>query len=187
MGSRLTPARLDRFLAGTHLARLAVVDTLGAPYVVPAWYEWDGSSLWFVGRERSQWCIYLDHDPRAAAVIDVEGNCAVGEERYFTPRVTIVGVTVVVERPGEGRRWVEHARAMALRYRGEAGVAYLESTLDEPRWLVELTPAHLTSWEGGGWAPRYRAGGAAEDEESSPGAGGAQHATAESDEGRARG
>ena len=52
----LEQQELDTFLAGDALARVACLREDGWPYVVPIWYQWDGRSLWFVGRERSEWC-----------------------------------------------------------------------------------------------------------------------------------
>jgi hypothetical protein len=44
---------------------------------------------------------------------------------------------------------------MAARYRGEAGVAYLEATRDQERWLFYVTPQRLVTWNGAGWHERY--------------------------------
>lgn len=156
MGAPLSPDRLGRFLQGRLLARVALVTGEGQPYVVPVWYHWDGQALWFVGRERSEWCQIVDRSPVMAAVVDAEGDYVVEGERFFTPRATFRGVARVVERPGEGTAWVPVARAMAERYRGQAGLDYLGTTLTEGRWLIRLDDPRVTSWEGGGWAARYR-------------------------------
>ena len=153
----LEPAELDRFLAGDALARLAVLRPDGWPYVVPVWYQWDGSSLRFVGRERAEWCKFIDHDPRVAVVIDKEHGkpSETSGEMAQIPKVMTQGRAEVVERPNVGGKWVDIAAAMAVRYLGPNGPSYLESTLKQPRWLIRLTPDHLTTWKGVGWAKRY--------------------------------
>lgn len=158
MGSPLSRERLNCFLGGRLLARVALVTPEHLPYVVPIWYHWDGAVLWFVGRQRSEWCSIAAASPQAAAVIDAEGDYETGGQRFFTPRVTFRGGAQIVERPGEGYSWVGISRLMAKRYRGQAGLDYLESTRSEPRWLIKLEPSQITSWEGGGWAARYRSG-----------------------------
>jgi hypothetical protein len=30
--------------------------------VVPIWYQWHDGAFWFVGRERSEWCRYIEAD-----------------------------------------------------------------------------------------------------------------------------
>jgi hypothetical protein len=60
-----------------------------------------------------------------------------------------------VERPNVGGQWVAIGRRMAARYRGEAGVAYLEATRDQERWLFYVTPQRLVTWNGAGWHERY--------------------------------
>lgn len=154
-GGALSPSRMEKFLAWRALARLAVTRPDGSPYVVPVWYHWDGETLWFVGRERSEWCLFLEDDPRLAAVVDVEGPIEIEGEAFLTPKVVFEGVAEIVERPGEGSRWMEIAREMAHRYRGEAGLRYLEESRDYPRWLIRVVPTSIRSWEGGGWAKRY--------------------------------
>lgn len=157
MGSALSRERLATFLQGKLLARVALVTPSCEPYVVPVWYHWDGQALWFVGRERSEWCLILDHSSAMAAVIDAEGEYSVGNESFFSPRATFRGAAEVVERPGTGNLWIAIGRLMASRYRGQAGLDYFDSTLADRRWLVKLRTTHITSWEGGGWASRYRA------------------------------
>lgn len=158
MGSPLSRERLSCFLGGRVLARLALVTPDCLPYIVPVWYHWDGTALWFVGRQRSEWCSVAATSPQGAVVIDAEGDYETGGERFFTPRVTFRGRIQIVERPGDGYSWVDMSRLMALRYRGQAGLEYVESTRSEPRWLIKLEPSQFTSWEGGGWAARYRSG-----------------------------
>jgi len=153
----LERAERDTFLAGDALARLAVVRPDGWPYVVPVWYQWDGTSLWFVGRERAEWCRFIDNDPRIAVVIDKEHgkpDSASGAMSQI-PKIMTQGRAEIVERPNVGGKWVGIATQMAIRYLGENGPSYMESTLKQPRWLIKLTPDDLKTWKGVGWAKRY--------------------------------
>lgn len=142
---RLSPEELDTFLALPLLCRLACLDGRGWPYVVPVWFEWDGAGFWIIPRKRSAWAAHLAADPRVGLSIDDESG----------KRVVCQGTAQLVEEPNVGGRWVEIGRRMAVRYRGEAGAAYLEATLDQERWLFRVTPDHLITWNGAGWHEKY--------------------------------
>jgi nitroimidazol reductase NimA-like FMN-containing flavoprotein (pyridoxamine 5'-phosphate oxidase superfamily) len=142
---RLPPEELAAFLARPLLCRLACLDDAGWPYVVPTWYEWDGAGFWIVPRKRSAWAAYLAADPRVSLSIDEESG----------RRVVCQGTARLVEEPNIGGRWVAIGRRMAVRYRGEAGAAYLEATLDQERWLFYVEPRRLVTWNGAGWHERY--------------------------------
>ena len=127
----LEGAELDAFLASDALARVACLRPDGAPYVVPIWYQWDGTSLWFVGRERSEWCRFMQNDPRISVVIDKEHgrpDVASGEIQQI-PKVIASGRAEIIETPNVGGKWVDIASKMAVRYLGENGPSYIESTL----------------------------------------------------------
>jgi hypothetical protein len=70
--------------------------------------------------------------------------------------VLVQGEAKAVEEPNVGGRWVEIAKEMAYRYVGEEGLAYIDKTLNEPRWLFFVEPKQITSWQGGGWAEAYK-------------------------------
>lgn len=150
-------AELDAFLQSDALARVACLKPDGSPYVVPVWYQWDGENFWFVGRERAEWCRYMEADPRISVVIDKEHgrpDASSGEIKQI-PKVMTSGTVEIVERPNVGGAWVDIAAKMAVRYLGENGPSYLESTLKQPRWLIKLTPTDFRTWKGMGWAKRY--------------------------------
>ena len=152
----LTREEMDRFLAGNALARLAVLKPDGSPYVVPVWYHWDGEALWFVGRERSAWCSYISRDGRVAVVIDSEHSAPDESGKGLEiPKVIMEGTAEVVEEPNVGGKWVEIAETMSYRYLGPNGPTYLTSTLNQPRWLIRMTPNNIKTWKGVGWARRY--------------------------------
>jgi hypothetical protein len=143
---RMTPDEVDAFLAQPLICHLACHDAGGWPYVVPVWFEWDGAGFWIIPRARSAWAEYLRADPRVALAID---------EPAAGRRVVGQGSAELVEAPNVGGRWVEIGQRMAVRYRGEAGRAYLQATLDQPRWLFYVRPRRLITWKAPGWHEKY--------------------------------
>jgi hypothetical protein len=143
---RMTPDEIDAFLAQPLICHLACHDAGGWPYVVPVWFEWDGAGFWIIPRARSAWAEYLRADPRVALAID---------EPAAGRRVVGQGSAELVEAPNVGGRWVEIGQRMAVRYRGEAGRAYLQATLDQPRWLFYVRPRRLITWKAPGWHEKY--------------------------------
>jgi nitroimidazol reductase NimA-like FMN-containing flavoprotein (pyridoxamine 5'-phosphate oxidase superfamily) len=133
------------FLQRGIVCRLGCLDDEGYPYVVPVWFEYADGGLYIIPRARSTWAGYLERDGRVSLCIDAAGS----------QRVLVRGRARLVERPNVGGRWVEIARRMVERYLGERGAAYLEQTLQEPRWLFFVEPERMTSWKGG-WAERYK-------------------------------
>lgn len=141
----MTPTQIDDFLSSDVLCRLACVDSTGHPYVVPCWFTHADGGFYIVPRARSAWAACLQNDPRVSLCIDAEDG----------RRVLVKGRAEVVEKPNVGGRWVEIAREMVLRYRGEEGLAYLEQTIQEPRWLIFIVADEMRS-STGGWARRYK-------------------------------
>ncbi len=154
MGS-MTAEHITEFLAGAPLARLACLKPDGSPYVMPVWCQWDGESIWLVGRQRSVWGEDIKNDPRISVVID--GNTFEGDsdEGSLIPKVYFEGVAEIVEEPNVGGAWVKVAEDMSYRYLGPDGPTYLTSTLNQPRWLIKMTPSATKTWHGVGWARRY--------------------------------
>jgi nitroimidazol reductase NimA-like FMN-containing flavoprotein (pyridoxamine 5'-phosphate oxidase superfamily) len=146
----MSDAERDEFLAGNTLARLAVLDENGWPYVQPVWYQWDPAEgiFWIIARKKSAWAPMMQNNSKVAITID-------GEERPYK-KVTVQGTAEVVEEPNIGGQWVEIARQMSYRYLGEHGPDYLVPTLDKPRWLFKITPTVLTTWQGVDWHPKYK-------------------------------
>jgi len=144
--ARMNENELMTFLATGTICRLGSLDDEGHPYVVPCWFHYADEGFYIIPRERSAWAGYLQRDRRVSLCIDAETG----------DRVLVKGQATVVERPNVGGRWVAIAREMVLRYRGEAGLPYLEATRNEPRWLFFVTPSTITSWRGGGWAAKYK-------------------------------
>lgn len=152
----LDDEEVERFLAGSALARLAVLTPDGAPYVIPVWYQWDGKHLWFVGRQRSVWCEYIKRDGRVSVVIDTEHSPPdESGKKMEIPKVFMQGNAEIVEEPNVGGQWVKIAELMSYRYLGPNGPEYLTGTINQPRWLIKMTPTEIRSWQGVGWAKRY--------------------------------
>ena len=143
---RMTVAEVDAFLARPLNAHLACHDATGWPYVVPVWFEWDSAGFWIIPRARSAWAGYLKAEPRVALAIDDPQTGA---------RVICQGSADLIEEPNIGGRWVAIGERLAVRYRGEAGRAYLQATLNQPRWLFYIRPQRLITWNGAGWHEKY--------------------------------
>ncbi|MEA2515774.1 MAG: hypothetical protein QOF33_4075 [Thermomicrobiales bacterium] len=141
---------MDEFLAGNNLARLAVLDERGWPYVQPVWYQWEPVEgvFWIVARKKSAWAAYMQRDGRVALTID-------GETRPYR-KVALQGTAEMIEEPNVGGQWVEIAKLMATRYLGDHGPDYIVPTLDKPRWLFKITPTALVTWQGVDWHSRYK-------------------------------
>jgi hypothetical protein len=142
---RMTSGEIAKFLSGPVICRLGCLDDEGHPYVVPCWIHHSDGGFYVVPRALSAWAAYLSRDPRVSLCIDAEDG----------RRVLVKGRARLVEEPNVGGRWVQIARKMAVRYGGQDGLAYLDKTMDEPRWLFFIEPqARLSS--AGGWAQRYK-------------------------------
>jgi len=148
---RLSKEEMDDFLKGPYLARIAVVKEDGSPFIIPVWYEWDGSFIYVVGRKRSEWVNYIRRDNRVCVLID--------EDKLPLRKVIIEGHAEII-----GTDWVEIGKRMVIRYFGpEVGPKYLEGSLDQPRWVIKITPRKIITWTvppefAGGkeaWHPRY--------------------------------
>ena len=148
-GRPMTEEETNAFLAGTAICRLACLDDDGAPYVVPCWYRYADGGFYVTPRERSAWAPHMARDPRVSLCIDVPPHSPLG-------RVLVKGRAELLERPGEGERWREHATEMALRYAGDdMGRRYMERSANEPRWLFFVRPERIRTWIGA-WAGKYK-------------------------------
>ncbi|MFN8524961.1 MAG: PPOX class F420-dependent oxidoreductase [Chloroflexota bacterium] len=148
-GAPLESDETREFLNGPWLCRLATLDADGAPYINPLWYEYDGAGYLIVARERAAFVEHIRRDPRVSLCIDDPD----GTHR----RVNVQGRAEIVEGPTVRGSWLPIAERMALRYMGSAsGNAYMQKTLDYPRFLIRVVPEKTTTWSGG-WARKYTA------------------------------
>ena len=144
----LTSEQVDELLAGPIIARLATVKPDGSPYVVPVWEYWEDGAMYIIPREKSRFMEYVKNEPRVAV------SCADDVDPDH-PRLLIEGTAEIVEGPVKmAGRTLDIAREMVVRYAGEPGLAYLESTIDNPRYLLRIRPDKMTTWAKG-WHPRY--------------------------------
>jgi hypothetical protein len=148
-GRRMTAEERRAFLARGLTCRLACLDDEGHPYVVPVWFTHADGGFYVVPRARAAWARYLARDGRVSLCID-------GAPEEPSARVLVKGTAELVEEPNVGGRWYPIAREMSVRYNGpERGLAYLEKTAAEPRWLFFVRPLRITDWVGG-WAAKYK-------------------------------
>lgn len=145
---KLTEEEMDEFLSGDPFCRLGCLDDGGWPYVVPCWFEYSDGGFYIIPRAKSAWAGCIQRDPRVFLCID--------DSTRYNRRVLVKGAATILEEPNVGGRWVEIARRMSVRYLGERGPDYLEPTLVEPRWLLFIRPLKITTWQGVGWAQRYK-------------------------------
>jgi|TARA_B100000809_G_scaffold142472_1_gene139972 hypothetical protein len=135
----MTTEEMEIFLAGGEVCRVSCLDDDGWPYAAPVWHEYSDGGFYLVGREESQWAIYMSRNPSTFICID---TVAVPQ------KVLVKGAAEVIERPNVGGKWVEIARRMSVRYLGEDGPKYLEPTLSDPRWLIFIRPKTIKTWRG---------------------------------------
>tara|TARA_Y100000590_G_scaffold422807_1_gene527932 strand:+ start:8955 stop:9401 length:447 start_codon:yes stop_codon:yes gene_type:complete len=144
----LTKEQIQNLLSTPIIARLATVKPDGSPYLVPVWEYWDGEAMFIIPRAKSKFVKYLIDEPRVAV------SCA-DDISSDHPRILIEGTAEIVEGPSiMTGNTLSIAKEMVLRYSGEAGLRYLEDTIDKPRYLVKITPEKITSWMQG-WHPKY--------------------------------
>ena len=147
---------MNAFLAEPWIARLACLKPDGSPYIVPAWYHWDGLAFWFVARERSAWAHYIARDPRVSVVVD--------EPVPLIRKVMAEGTGLIVEaavgpylETGEMSLWNKiGTNHTGPKYRESYHTEeYRDSVSHEPCWTIKVVPRKLTTWQGLAWAKRY--------------------------------
>lgn len=142
--------RLDRFLKQSSLiATLATLDRVGKPYLVPVWYEWDGTYLWIVSKPKAEYIENLRRNPQAAV--------SIATSRLPYMRVYMQGSVRLIKTTKD---WIPMGRRMAARYLGSTeGRSYIEKTKDWTRIYIRLKPARVVSWDGGStgheWGKKY--------------------------------
>jgi general stress protein 26 len=142
----MSQEEIDGFLAEGRNMYLACLKPDGSPYITVCWQEWRDGAFWVVPRQRSRWAEYLKANGKVSLMV---------EDGKTMQKVLADGVAEVVEEPNVGGQWVEVATRMTYRYLGENGPSYLEPTLNQPRWLLKITPTKIRTWQGVGWARHY--------------------------------
>ena len=145
----LARAEIDRLLRRPLIARLATVDPDGYPAIIPVWIDWDGDAAWLVVRAEAR---FVDDSQRDARV----GLSVVADDDPNL-RVQLRGRATIVEGPGPlVGTMLDVARAMAVRYEGPDGLAYIEGSREWPRCLVRIDPLRLLAWGSPDWHERYK-------------------------------
>lgn len=137
---------LEEFLRRPLIARLATVQPDGSPYIVPAWFHWDGRAFYLVVRDKARFLLHLRHEPRVCI--------SIATDTHPYARVMVHGRADLIP-PGTSDLWIELTQLMSMRYVGELDPGYAERTLKYPRWVVRVVPEKVSSWRGGGWHRRY--------------------------------
>ncbi len=145
----LSRAEIDRLLQRPLVARLATVDPDGYPAIVPVWIDWDGTAAWLVVRARASYVDNIRRNPRVGLSVVADDDPDL--------RVQVRGRAAIIAGPGplEGNL-LAVARSMAERYEGEAGLRYIDASLDWPRCLVRIEPIQILAWGSPDWHDRYR-------------------------------
>jgi nitroimidazol reductase NimA-like FMN-containing flavoprotein (pyridoxamine 5'-phosphate oxidase superfamily) len=150
----LTEPEIFAFVAHPWNARIATITREGWPYVTPVWYEFDLDARRFlvVGREHAFWVGHIRDNPHVAFHVADDAHAE-------HTRVLVQATAEIIEGPIAPRRsprLLELTHRLSRRYLGPDGPSYAERTLDRPRVLVSLRPAHWMSWTGREWHRRYR-------------------------------
>lgn len=146
-GRGFTTEELDDFLTGRPMfAKVATVNEEGWPQISPVWYTWDGSSFLIISKERTGMVRNLRRDPRCGLLVD----------NYELPyaRVSVQGE---VEFLGEDFDHIPPMRDMVLRYLGQEGMDYAESTFGFARVPFRVWPKKMATWNGGGFDRTFKA------------------------------
>lgn len=140
-GRGLTDQERDDFLtSGAIFAKIATTLDDGQPVLSPVWYEWDGSSFLIVSKERTSLVRNLRRDARCGLLVD--------NPTLPYKRVSVQGRAEFLPADFD---WETPVRQMVLRYLGEGGMPYAESTLEFPRVPFRVWPEKMATWNGGGF------------------------------------
>lgn len=134
--AEMTAHQRDAFLHETRIAKLATLNTDGAPTIVPVWFEWDGEAAALFTSRSSPKVQRIRRDPRVA--LSVEEGVGIPEAW-----VTIEGVAAVEEAGG----WPLAQRLAERYYTAEKNATVLpawEKMADE--WVVvRIRPTRIRS------------------------------------------
>lgn len=142
--SRMSPEEIDAFLVSRGTCRLACLETDGSPYIVPVTYWYRDGGFYLCGRGRAAWAGFLKRDGRVCLNIEASDK-----------RVQVKGYADVLDEPVIGTGRIDALmRESAERY-GQMDY-YNNLHAYEPMWGFFVRPSKMTSWQGGGWAQRYK-------------------------------
>ena len=133
----MTKVQMDKFLSGPLIAKVATVRADGSPSLVPVWFEWDGKACYLVIRQKADWVKNIKREPRVTVLLH--------NDNPPYEKVIIEGEARVVG--DKLSDWIEIGKKMVKKYYGpDAGISYLEGSIDQPRFTVMVTPTKITTW-----------------------------------------
>ncbi len=131
----MTPQQIERFLARPLIAHVTSLRADGSPHTVPVWYQYEDGRFYVFTPSPSVKIANLKRDPRLSISVASE------DEPY--QYVVAEGVAELSE-----KRALERGGAIASRYRGEGGPAYVEN-IDAKYGgvtIVSLPPTKIRAW-----------------------------------------
>lgn len=135
---------IAEFLGGLWSAQLACVRPDGTPHVVPLWYEWDGSDLWFAASPGSSWSSHVVENPEVSMTLD--------EPWPPLRRVFVSGTARIVSSSQVPGGLAGLRRRLAIRYLGR-GAENRPEMVDVEGWsAVRVSPSRLHGRKGLGLA-----------------------------------
>lgn len=141
---RMSQEEIDTFLASVQNCKLACLEPDGSPYIVPVSYVYRDGGFYLGGRGRAAWCTYLQRDGRVSLSIE-EGDQRVQVKGYAEllnePVLGMGKIEAIVRERAERQGWMDY---------------YTTLHTHEPMWGFFIRPRKMTSWQGGGWAKRYK-------------------------------
>ena len=132
--------KLAEFLLEANLCRVATVDELGRPHVVPAWHWWDGTSFWVGAQAHDHKVAHIR--ARGTAGVEVDADIRRKHGIFSTGSARIID-------GAEGRReYIRITAEQVRRYqpdRPPRETAERYGKAGEPV-VIEITPARMISW-----------------------------------------
>lgn len=135
----MTRPELEGFLTEGLVCRFSCLDDRGWPYVVPVWFDWDGSEFWIVAKEHAKWVEWTIANPKVALCIDVTGP---------NRRVMCQGQARIVESQASADLLPYVFRRMGKRYVADRLEQYVASMTAQEHWLIAVKPKRLMTWQG---------------------------------------
>jgi PPOX class probable F420-dependent enzyme len=134
----MTSQQIKQFLARPLIAHVTSLRADGSPHTVPVWYQYEDGRFYVFTPSPSVKIANLKRDPRLSISIASE------DEPY--QYVVADGVAELSE-----ERRLERGGAIASRYRGAGGPAYVQNI--ETKYggitIVSLTPTKVRAWSAG--------------------------------------
>ncbi len=131
----MTQPQIDEFLERPLIAHVTSLRADGSPHTVPVWYQYADGRFYLFTPSRSVKVRNLRRDPRLTISIASE------DEPY---RYVVADGTAELsdERP------LDRGGAIASRYRGAGGLAYVQDVDSEYDGvtIVSLTPTRMRTW-----------------------------------------